>query len=90
MRRHVECMLELQSRGAITFDYGNNIRARAQEKGLAMPLAFPVSCRPISVPCSVKARAIPRAALSGDPARLISVYGERDGPCSSNASFNDG
>ena len=31
MHRHVECMIELQSRGAITFDYGNNIRARAQE-----------------------------------------------------------
>ena len=35
MYRHVELMLELQSRGAITFDYGNNIRARAKEEGLA-------------------------------------------------------
>ncbi len=31
MHRHVECMVELQSRGAITFDYGNNLRARALE-----------------------------------------------------------
>ncbi len=31
MHRHVECMMELQSRGAITFDYGNNLRARALE-----------------------------------------------------------
>ena len=31
MYRHVELMVELQSRGAITFDYGNNIRARARE-----------------------------------------------------------
>ncbi len=31
MHRHVELMIELQSMGAITFDYGNNIRARAQE-----------------------------------------------------------
>lgn len=31
MYRHVELMIELQSRGAITFDYGNNIRARAHE-----------------------------------------------------------
>jgi urocanate hydratase len=31
MYRHVQLMLELQSNGAITFDYGNNIRARAQE-----------------------------------------------------------
>src|ERR1700759_1323423 len=27
MHRHVECMLKLQSRGAVTFDYGNNLRA---------------------------------------------------------------
>ncbi len=31
MYRHVELMVELQSRGAITFDYGNNLRARAHE-----------------------------------------------------------
>jgi urocanate hydratase len=31
MHRHVELMIELQARGAITFDYGNNLRARAQE-----------------------------------------------------------
>ncbi|MEO6230696.1 MAG: urocanate hydratase [Ferruginibacter sp.] len=32
--RHVELMLELQRKGSITFDYGNNIRARAKERGL--------------------------------------------------------
>lgn len=31
MYLHVKLMLELQSKGAITFDYGNNIRARALE-----------------------------------------------------------
>ena len=35
MKRHVELMIELQNMGAITFDYGNNIRARAQEAGLS-------------------------------------------------------
>jgi urocanate hydratase len=34
MKLHVELMLELQKRGAITFDYGNNLRARAQEQGI--------------------------------------------------------
>jgi urocanate hydratase len=29
--RHVDLMLQLMDKGAITFDYGNNIRARAQE-----------------------------------------------------------
>src|SRR5437868_9007889 len=31
MYTHVQLMLQLQKRGAITFDYGNNIRARALE-----------------------------------------------------------
>lgn len=30
---HVEAMIEFQKRGAITFDYGNNIRGIAEEKG---------------------------------------------------------
>jgi urocanate hydratase len=31
MHKHVELMIELMNRGAVTFDYGNNIRARADE-----------------------------------------------------------
>ena len=31
MYRHVQLMLKLMDKGAITFDYGNNIRARAKE-----------------------------------------------------------
>lgn len=31
MHRHVQLMLQLMHKGAVTFDYGNNIRARAQE-----------------------------------------------------------
>ena len=41
MYRHVELMLQMQSLGAITFDYGNNLRARAQERGLANAFGFP-------------------------------------------------
>ncbi len=41
MRRHVECMLALQDKGAITFDYGNNLRARAKEAGLENAFGFP-------------------------------------------------
>ena len=33
MAVHVEAMLALQKKGAITFDYGNNIRAQAQKAG---------------------------------------------------------
>lgn len=32
--KHVEAMLEMQKRGSIVFDYGNNIRAQAEEGGL--------------------------------------------------------
>jgi len=31
---HVQLMLSLMQKGAVTFDYGNNIRARAKERGL--------------------------------------------------------
>jgi urocanate hydratase len=41
MKLHVTLMLQLQQLGAVTFDYGNNIRARAQEKGLANAFDFP-------------------------------------------------
>jgi urocanate hydratase len=41
MARHVRAMLELQRRGAITFDYGNNLRQRAKERGVADAFDFP-------------------------------------------------
>jgi urocanate hydratase len=41
MRLHVELMLNLQKMGAVTFDYGNNIRARAKEHGLTNAFDFP-------------------------------------------------
>ena len=34
MAEHVSAMLELQKRGAITFDYGNNIRTQAKKAGV--------------------------------------------------------
>jgi urocanate hydratase len=38
---HVHAMLELQRGGAVTFDYGNNIRAQAREAGVADAFAIP-------------------------------------------------
>jgi urocanate hydratase len=35
MRRHVEAMLVLKERGAVTFEYGNNLRNRAEAGGCA-------------------------------------------------------
>lgn len=41
MARHVRAMLSLQSRGSITFDYGNNIRQRAKDNGVPNAFDFP-------------------------------------------------
>ena len=40
MTRHVRAMVTLQQRGAVTFDYGNNIRQRAYENGYSDAFAF--------------------------------------------------
>ncbi|MEP7111146.1 MAG: urocanate hydratase [Ferruginibacter sp.] len=71
MKLHVELMLELQKMGAITFDYGNNIRARAKERGLEnafdIPGFVPAYIRPLF--CEGKGP-FRWAALSGDPADI--------------------
>ena len=41
MKIHVAAMLDLKARGAIVFDYGNNIRQVALEEGLANAFDFP-------------------------------------------------
>ena len=68
MRLHVELMLELQQKGAITFDYGNNLRGRAFENGLKnafdSPGFVPAYIRPLF--CEGKGP-FRWAALSGDP-----------------------
>ncbi len=68
MYRHVELMLELQKRGSITFDYGNNIRARAKEKGLRNAFDFPGFVPAYIRPLFCEGKGPFRwAALSGDP-----------------------
>ena len=66
--KHVEAMLEFQKRGAITFDYGNNIRGEAKENGLSnafdIPGFVPEFIRPLF--CDGKGP-FRWAALSGDP-----------------------
>ncbi|MHA0036185.1 urocanate hydratase [Deinococcus sp. PESE-13] len=41
MAAHVRAMLELQKRGAVTFDYGNNLRQRAFEAGVEDAFSYP-------------------------------------------------
>jgi urocanate hydratase len=40
LKAHVELMLELQKRGADTFDYGNNLRGHAHQAGMPKAQAF--------------------------------------------------
>lgn len=68
MAKHVLAMLEMQKRGAITFDYGNNLRARAFEHGVKNAFDFPgfvpAYIRPLFCKGSGPFRWV---ALSGDP-----------------------
>jgi len=71
MKLHVELMLQLQQLGAITFDYGNNIRARAQERGLTNAFDFPGFVPAYIRPLFCEGKGPFRwAALSGDPADI--------------------
>lgn len=68
MGQHVEGMLKMQKMGAVTFDYGNNIRARAKEVGVVnafdIPGFVPEYIRPLFCKGSGPFRWV---ALSGDP-----------------------
>ena len=41
MAIHVQAMLDMQRKGAITFDYGNNIRQVALDEGVKNAFDFP-------------------------------------------------
>jgi urocanate hydratase len=66
---HVRLMLELQSRGAITFDYGNNLRGQAHDKrGVANAFNFPGFVPAYIRPLFCEGKGPFRwVALSGDP-----------------------
>lgn len=69
MAHHVKLMLELQNRGAITFDYGNNLRGQAHDKrgvenAFNFPGFVPAYIRPLFCEGKGPFRWV---ALSGDP-----------------------
>ena len=74
MATHVRAMLDLQQRGAVTFDYGNNIRAQAEKGGVTnafdIPGFVPEYIRPLF--CEGKGP-FRWAALSGDPADIAAT-----------------
>jgi urocanate hydratase len=86
MADHVRAMLELRARGAVTFDYGNNIRAQARQAGVAnafdIPGFVPEYIRPLFCEGKGPFRWV---ALSGDPDDIcvtdeaaIEMFGDND------------
>jgi urocanate hydratase len=76
MAAHVDAMVRFQEAGAVTFDYGNNLRAGAELGGLdhdrayAYPGFVPAFVRPLF--CEGKGP-FRWAALSGDPADILAT-----------------
>src|SRR5881409_1548845 len=65
---HVRAMLELQRRGAVAFDYGNNIRTEARDAGVADAFAIPGFVPEYIRPLFCEGKGPFRwVALSGDP-----------------------
>ena len=68
MVEHVQLMLDLQKMGAVTFDYGNNLRGRALERGVKNAFDFPGFVPAYIRPLFCEGKGPFRwAALSGDP-----------------------
>jgi urocanate hydratase len=71
MATHVSAMLEMQARGAVAFDYGNNIRAQAVKGGVRNAFDIPGFVPEYIRPLFCEGRGPFRwAALSGDPADI--------------------
>ncbi|MDT8409665.1 MAG: urocanate hydratase [Wenzhouxiangellaceae bacterium] len=87
MKRHVEAMVQLQSAGSVTFDYGNNIRQRAFDEGFEDAFAFPGFVPAFIRPQFCVGRGPFRwVALSGNPediyrtdAALLEAFPDHDG-----------
>jgi urocanate hydratase len=72
MAVHVRAMLELQKRGAKTFDYGNNIRGQAQKGGVAEAFDIPGFVQEYIRPLFCLGKGPFRwAALSGHPHDIL-------------------
>ncbi|RKY90703.1 urocanate hydratase [candidate division KSB1 bacterium] len=68
MAAHVRAMLELRQRGAVTFDYGNNIRGQAKKAGIENAFDFPGFVQAYVRPLFCEGRGPFRwVALSGEP-----------------------
>jgi len=69
MATHVEAMLEFQKRGAIVFDYGNNLRQRAKDNGVINAFDYPGF-----VPAYIR----PLFCEGKGPFRWVALSGDKD------------
>jgi urocanate hydratase len=74
MAIHVQAMLELQRRGAVVFDYGNNLRQRAYDAGVKDAFSYPGFVQAYVRPLFCEGKGPFRwVALSGDPADIYAI-----------------
>ena len=72
MAEHVQAMVELQDRGAVVFDYGNNLRGQAKKEGYERAFDFPGFVPAYIRPLFCEGKGPFRwAALSGDPEDIL-------------------
>jgi urocanate hydratase len=72
--KHVQAMLDFQKRGSIVFDYGNNIRQVAKDKGVENAFDFPGFVPAFIRPLFCEGKGPFRwAALSGDPKDIATI-----------------
>ncbi len=69
MAKHVEAMLEFQRRGSIVFDYGNNLRQRAKDNGVANAFDYPGF-----VPAYIR----PLFCVGKGPFRWVALSGDKE------------
>ena len=71
---HVQAMLDLMERGAVGFDYGNNIRQQAKDVGVENAFAFPGFVPAYIRPLFCEGKGPFRwVALSGDPEDIYKI-----------------
>jgi len=74
MTRHVSAMLDWQTKGAVVFDYGNNLRQRAFDNGLKTAFNYPGFVSAYIRPLFCEGKGPFRwVALSGDPADIYTT-----------------
>jgi urocanate hydratase len=74
MAQHVQAMLDWKARGAVVFDYGNNLRQRAYDAGVTEAFSYPGFVPAYIRPLFCEGKGPFRwVALSGDPQDLYAT-----------------